>query len=119
MGEEQTSASDLCAALHALSLDNAQAVGTEDPMFRHPERLALMFGNAVLKAIEEPDLDLTPPLLKSLNDLAALLNLMSAKSSSLWTEDAVLNDPEWRQVQDLARQALTALGESSEHAPLH
>jgi hypothetical protein len=119
MGEGPTSANDLCAALHALSLDNADSIGTEDPMFRHPERLALMFGNAVLKAIEQPDLDLTPPLLRSLNELAALLNRMSAQPSSLWTADAVLNDPEWRQVQELAREALSALGANLAPAPLH
>lgn len=110
MDNNEWSATELCEALHALSLDNAEAIGAENARFRRPEQLALMFGNAVLRAIEEPDLDLTPALLKSLNDLAALLNSMSTQSGTLWTPDAVLNDPSWRQVQALAREALGQMG---------
>ena len=111
MDNNEWPATELCAALHALSLDSTEPVDVEDARFRRPEQLALMFGNAVLRAIEEPDLDLTPSLLESLNELAVLLNSMSARSSSLWTADAVLNDPSWRQVQTLAREALGQLGE--------
>jgi hypothetical protein len=112
-------ATDLCAALHALSLDGAVGASLKEPNYRRPEKLALMFGNAVLKAIEQPAVILTPALLKSLNDLAALLNTMSTQASSLWTEEAVLNDPAWHEVQALAREALTQLGVGAENGRLH
>jgi hypothetical protein len=112
-------AAELCAALHALSQDSAAAGGLEQADLRRPERLALMFGNAVLKAIDQPQALLSPALLKSLNDLAALLNTMSAQSSALWTEEAVLNDPAWREVQALAREALSELGVGAENGRLH
>lgn len=112
-------ATDLCAALHALSLEADEALAMQEPGFRRPERMALMFGNAVLKAIEQPPGDLTPTLLRALNELAALLNQMSTQPNTLWTEEAVLNDPSWREVQTLARRALTELGINRESRPLH
>lgn len=112
-------ATELCAALHALSLDGQEALAMQDPGFRRPEHMALMFGNAVLKTIEQPPGELTPTLLRALNELAALLNRMSNQPPALWTEQAVLNDPSWREVQSLAREALTELGVDRGSTKLH
>ncbi len=118
MTKDEASPMALDAALRALCLDSTSA--TFEPLLRHPEQLAMRFGQAVLAALERSDFDLHPDLLKSLNDLAALLNRMSAQAGRLWTTEAVLNDPSWQQVQQLARQALSELGgQADDHGPLH
>jgi len=100
---------DLCAALHALSLDGAEALAMQEPNHRRPAQLALGFGNAILNlATQQPPISRS--LMKDLSELAAVLNRMSNGSPELWTDEAVRNDPAWDRVRTLARKALTDLG---------
>jgi hypothetical protein len=100
---------DLCAALHALSLDGAEALAMQEPNQRRAAQLALGFGNAVLNIVSQQPA-ISQSLLNGLSELAALLNSMSTQSPELWTDDAVRNDPVWDRVRALARKALTDLG---------
>lgn len=107
--EREWLGTELCAALHALSLDGAEALAMQEPNQRRSAQLALSFGNAVLNVVSQQ-----PPigqsLLSTLSELAALLSHMSTQSPQLWTDDAVRHDPVWDQVRVLARKALTDLG---------
>lgn len=100
---------DLCAALHALSLDGPEALAMQEPNERRAAQLALGFGNAVLNIVARQPA-ISQSLLNGLSELAALLNDMSTRQAELWTDDAVLTHPAWTQVRALARKALTDLG---------
>ncbi len=108
--EREWLGTELCAALHALSLDAAEALAMQAPNAHRPAQLALCFGNAVLNVISEPSPPISPSLLNGLNELAALLTHMSSQAGELWTDAAVRDDPSWHQVRTLARKALTDLG---------
>jgi hypothetical protein len=101
---------DLCVALHALSLDGDEALAMQEPNERRAAQLALGFGNAILNLITEQPPPVSQSLLNGLSELAATLNGMSNGSPDLWTDDAVRHDPAWVKVRTLARKALTDLG---------
>jgi len=116
--EREWLGSDLCAALHALSLDGAEALAMQEPNERRPAQLALTFGNAVLNVVQRQPA-ISQSLLNGLSELAALLNEMSMRSPQLWTDDAVRSDPAWDRVRALARKALTDLGVHRDGARLN
>jgi len=101
---------DLCVALHALSLDGDEALAMQEPNERRAAQLALTFGNAILHLLSQRPPPVSQSLLNGLNELAATLNSMSAGSPDLWTDDAVRHDPAWDKVRAIARKALTDLG---------
>ena len=107
--EHEWLGTDLCAALHALSLEGAEALAMQEPNQRRSAQLALGFGNAVLNIVKQQPA-MGQSLLNGLSELAALLNDMSTQSPELWTDDAVRSDPAWDRVRSLARKALTDLG---------
>lgn len=100
----------LCAALHALSLDAPEALAMQEPNERRAAQLALTFGNAVLNLVAQESPPISQTLLNELNELAALLSRMSTQPGELWTDAAVGNHPAWIEVRTLARKALTDLG---------
>jgi hypothetical protein len=110
---------ELCAALHALSLDASEALAMQAPDGHRPAQLALTFGNAVLKVVAQPSAPISPALLNGLNELAALLTQMSTQPGELWTDAAVHEAPAWQQVRTLARKALTDLGVHREGSSLN
>ncbi len=110
---------ELCASLHALSLDAAEALAMQEPNQQRPAQLALSFGTAVLNIVSQPSPPVSQSLLTTLSELAALLSRMSAQPGVLWTDEAVRNDPAWQQVRSLARRALTDLGVPSKGASLN
>lgn len=117
--EREWLGTQLCAALHALSLDAVEALAMQQPNERRAAQLALTFGNAVLDMVAQPSSSISQTLLNELNELAALLSRMSTQPGDLWTDNAVHDHPAWAEVRMRARTALTDLGVHREGAQMN
>jgi len=109
--DSQSLLGDLRSTLYALSLEATEVLETQPEESRRPDELALSFGDALVAVLGGLPDEFTGAQVLALNDLATLLREMSsAERSELWTEEAVHNHPKWREVRNLAREALQKLG---------